>query len=1192
MADLVLGLAKSAVEGTLTMAKSAMEEEAKLKKGVQRDLMLISDEFEMMHSVLNVAKDHVTDDDVTRTLVRQVRNMALDVEDCIESGVHLEDKSNWWRRLLPPSCVPAAPPGADLDATVADMELLKARVDAMGHRNMRYSRVGDSSSKKPGNKQTQTQQQAVVTTTAAAASSGGIFSMVRYAAENLSSPVDLATLINKKDTTCPHQEQGSPMSSTAAAGVLRVISVVGTRSDLGMMSIRKAYDDPETCSSFRCRAWVKLMHPFNPDEFIRSLLAQFYKNYCPQQEVPGDVMEPTEVMVAADGGVIVEEFKKQMSKHKYLVVLEDLSSTMVDWEAVRAYLPDKNDGSCIVVHTQQLGMASLCVGHPHRVSELEKFSADHSVYVVFKQEADGNVEETVVNMKLKTAREWLNQHELIGHEEDLYSLFCTRFNGRVVSIWGMSGVGKTFLIKNLYYKLLTGWTDHMFGWVDVSHPLDLTNLSRSLLLDLNLGYLQRGIMPTFKDPIQACREYLLKHPRSFIVIDGLQSIEEWDLIKAVWDIANLSLACIVVITNEESVAKHCASDSYSVLNVQGLEIHHAMELFQDKVGGRIGDMIDEEGRRNIVRKCGGLPKVICAAADICLSGSYIGLHDSLRKDNLVSVLEANPLYIRENLEDLYAWLLSYFHSCPDFLKPCIFYLLIFPLNNTIRRRRLVRRWIAEGYARDNKERIAEENGEMSFSRLVNLSMIQVQGQRRSSVMMAKCQVNGFLREYIISRSMEENLVFGLEGQSKRGLQRTGRHLAIDESWDRDRNVFGSIDFSRLRSLTVFGRWESFFVSDKMRLLRVLDLEDVSSGVTNGDVELMVKLLPRLKFLSLRRCTGISRLPDSLGDLKQLQTLDIRETSVVKLPKSIAKLEKLQYIRAGSGTSIVAPLDEDTSRFGNLPLPVVVEAPPENPSTAAAAPKSRIQATTMASWLSKLSIHRRTDDSSHNGVKLPRGTGIGKLFNLHTLGVLNVSAAGDEGILEELKNLTQLHKLGVSGINKNNGHKFFSVISSLAHLKSLSVQVQLDEDSRQPSCLDGISTKTRENLQSLKLYGLLHRLPVWTKELQNLRKLSLHMIVLTQEGIHLLAGLQELRSLKAGLDQPQIVLISCVQNIYTYRLSDLSYKIALRAVMACGAAAWAEVRRAHRALVHAIVCNHAVLQNMRTHVLSSVITPPQ
>lgn len=69
---------------------------------------------------------------------------------------------------------------------------------------------------------------------------------------------------------------------------------------------------------------------------------------------------------------------------KYLVVLENVS-TMVDWEAVRVYLPDRNNDSCIVVNTQQMEIASLCVGHPNQVLELENISVDHSVYAVFKK---------------------------------------------------------------------------------------------------------------------------------------------------------------------------------------------------------------------------------------------------------------------------------------------------------------------------------------------------------------------------------------------------------------------------------------------------------------------------------------------------------------------------------------------------------------------------------------------------------------------------------------------------------------------------------------------------------------------------------------------------------------------------------------------------------------------------------------
>ncbi|KAF8673287.1 hypothetical protein HU200_048843 [Digitaria exilis] len=94
MADPVLGLAKTTVEGTITMVRSAMEDEAKLKKSVQCDLLVISDEFEMMNSFLNDAKDHVTDN-VTRTQVKHVCNTALDVEDCIEIILHLDNKPHW-----------------------------------------------------------------------------------------------------------------------------------------------------------------------------------------------------------------------------------------------------------------------------------------------------------------------------------------------------------------------------------------------------------------------------------------------------------------------------------------------------------------------------------------------------------------------------------------------------------------------------------------------------------------------------------------------------------------------------------------------------------------------------------------------------------------------------------------------------------------------------------------------------------------------------------------------------------------------------------------------------------------------------------------------------------------------------------------------------------------------------------------
>jgi hypothetical protein len=188
-------------------------------------------------------------------------------------------------------------------------------------------------------------------------------------------PVDLVELIDNKEQA------------------LRVVSIWGTRGDLGTTSIiRTACDDPQIFSNFGSRAWVKVPRPFSPHEFLRRLLTQLYTNRCLQQQgSTADVLKKMEVMSSSapqgasqGGGLLVDELMMQLGDERYLVILEDVS-TMVVWDTIRAYLPDRNNGSCIVVHTQQAEIAGLCVGYSHRVCELEQFSADHSVCVFFNK---------------------------------------------------------------------------------------------------------------------------------------------------------------------------------------------------------------------------------------------------------------------------------------------------------------------------------------------------------------------------------------------------------------------------------------------------------------------------------------------------------------------------------------------------------------------------------------------------------------------------------------------------------------------------------------------------------------------------------------------------------------------------------------------------------------------------------------
>lgn len=219
------------------------------------------------------------------------------------------------------------------------------------------------------------------------------------------------------------------------------------------------------------------------------------------------------------------------------------------------------------------------------------------------QDAAGKVEGTV-NEETAHERE-KSGPSCFGRDTDLSWLHSLTRLGGVVSVWGMSGVGKSFLIRQFFNNYMRQsskntvtrnpyYDKKKFGWVDVPRPrpFDLRDLSKSLHSELNPAF-KDEVMSTIKDPIQQCREYLQREENwpYLIVIDGLQSKEEWDSIRRNMDFKfNTSSGksnrsgekvgnVVIIITNEESVANYCATKNNNVWNVKGLEVTGAIKLF-------------------------------------------------------------------------------------------------------------------------------------------------------------------------------------------------------------------------------------------------------------------------------------------------------------------------------------------------------------------------------------------------------------------------------------------------------------------------------------------------------------------------------------------------------------------------------------------------------------------------------------
>jgi Leucine-rich repeat (LRR) protein len=515
----------------------------------------------------------------------------------------------------------------------------------------------------------------------------------------------------------------------------------------------------------------------------------------------------------------------------------------------------------------------------------------------------------------------------------------------------------------------------------------------------------------------------------------------------------------------------------------------------------------------ILRKCNGLPLAIVTIGGFLANQPKNQLEWRKLNEHISAELERNP-----KLETIRNVLMRSYDGLPYHLKSCFLYMPIFPEDYKVGRGRLVRRWTGEGYSREVRGKSMEEIADDYFMELISRSIIlPAQVTLDSTKEIKSCQLHDLIRENGISKSMEENLVFTLEEGCSSNSQATTRHLAINGNWKGDRSEFESIvDMSRVRSVTVFGEWKSFYISDKMSLLRVLDLED-TTGLHDHHLKHIGKLL-HLRYLSLRGCFEIYHLPDSLGKLRELLTLDVRGTKIIKLPKSIINLQKLYNLRAGRKTQRYSEFvwpNEGVMGYRACTVPLSLMSS----CLQWCVPQLTIDTD---SGLSRRDVCTRMCCSvipamamllDKHGVLVPRG--IKKMKALRTLGTVNIARQG-KAIMQDIKRLTQLRKLGVTGVNKENGQELCEAIADLSRLESLLIRSKGEPGLS--SCLDGnfLFPEGRESLQSLQRlkFGNLVKLPEWIQKLKNLVKLKLRGCGISNHGdaMQVLGKLPNLASL--------------------------------------------------------------------------------
>ncbi|CAI9109960.1 OLC1v1009908C1 [Oldenlandia corymbosa var. corymbosa] len=484
-------------------------------------------------------------------------------------------------------------------------------------------------------------------------------------------------------------------------------------------------------------------------------------------------------------------------------------------------------------------------------------------------------------------------NDVVGFRDEAASIVDRLTRGsnqvRIIVITGMPGQGKTTLAAKVYSDPSVEYHFHIRAWCVVSQIMD----KKKVLLEL-LKQIDPHRYPKMTE--QGLTEKIWRHlkgKRYLIFLDDVWTIEAWNSLQG--SFPNDSIGSRIIITSRlHNAAPHYMLDQ-DPLFLRQLSNLESWELLQRKLFLTEGcpPALIKLGKK-IAENCKGLPLTIVIVA---------GLLAATKQEEWVNILDGfSSSFVSSTTQCINTLDLSYKHL-PDFLKPCLLYFAIFPEEQEISVRRLVRLWIAEGFIRRAEFKSLEDAAETYMTELIGRSLVMVV-QQRSTGGIKRCRVHELLHGFCLKRAKEEHFFHLLKGYDQllalnepSNLRRLCIHSEPNAHEGPTHFKKSKLIFPGARSLVFFSqkpwdrqtRLDISFVINIFKGLRVLDLEQIHL-VSEFPSE--IELLVQLRYLAIR---GKS-IPTSVGKLSKLETLILDpEINIVSIPDTLWHLGKLKFL---------------------------------------------------------------------------------------------------------------------------------------------------------------------------------------------------------------------------------------------------------------------------------------------------------
>ncbi|KAF3772698.1 putative disease resistance protein, partial [Nymphaea thermarum] len=449
----------------------------------------------------------------------------------------------------------------------------------------------------------------------------------------------------------------------------------------------------------------------------------------------------------------------------------------------------------------------------------------------------------------------------------------------IIGIYGMGGVGKTTLVKNVFNQV--GGFDYMW-FITVSKEPNYQGIQTSISRDLGIsGYECYGTEERAEQVFQR-----LKERKYLLILDDVWSgfqLHELGIPNPARD----SLSKVVIASRFLDVCDAMEADI--CLKVEVMFEDDAWKLFVEEAGSVVLQPSIEEIAREVLRDCGGLPLAIRTVGKAMRDKGDVGLWRSA----LRTLQESSGEIAGMKSEVLESLKLSFDHL-DDATKNCFMYLSLFPENEIIFTYFLSVNWYLEGLIADVGDFNEVENkGVAVMSKLKDACLLESGNYARN------VRMHDVVRDMAlwIASSRDEPMF----------LTRTGPGVhepPEEEEWEKAKRISlmrTSID--RLPEKPICPHLLTLMLEGNQRLTRIpsdffqsMDALQILNLNRTGIASLPSSLssLKNLRALYFYACKMLEDV-EVVGHLHNLQVLDLYLTAVKELPESFLNLQNLKIL---------------------------------------------------------------------------------------------------------------------------------------------------------------------------------------------------------------------------------------------------------------------------------------------------------